>query len=214
MLEAFDAERRRIERDLHDGAQQDLVALSITLGMLEHTVSSVDGPGQERVRDLARRAHEQAERSLVRLRETVHGIHPRELTDLGFLAALRTLADRSPLAVELRGSGDDGQVPAAVAGALYFVVAEAMTNVSVHSGVDRALVEVTVGPQEVRVTIRDEGRGGATLDAAGTGLAGLRERVRTLGGDLEVNSPAGAGTTVTAVAPMVQGWVEPEMMEP
>lgn len=216
MLEAFEAERRRIERDLHDGAQQDLLALSITLGILEHRASALSGEDAEYVRTLARRAHEQSDRALVRLRETVHGIHPRELTDLGLLAALRHLVARAPLHVELTGSGDDEAVPAAVAAAAYFVVAEALTNASVHAGVDRARVEAHVERDRVRVVVRDEGAGGARLDAerspaAGTGLAGLRERVRALGGELFVDSPTGAGTTITATVPLVPSW--PDRLE-
>ncbi|GAB3624791.1 sensor histidine kinase [Mariniluteicoccus endophyticus] len=211
MLEAFDAERRRIERDLHDGAQQDLVALSITLGMLEHTAASLPGAEAGRVQTLARRAHEQAERSLVRLRETVHGIHPRELTDLGLFAALRQLADRSPLQVDLRASGDDASVPPAVAAAVYFVVAEALTNATVHAGVERAEVGAEVG-DGLRVVVRDTGRGGARLDSSGTGLAGLRERVRALGGELAVDSPADVGTTITATVPLSPTWDDEAMM--
>lgn len=214
MLAAFDAERHRIERDLHDGAQQDLVALSITLGLLEHASADLPGGAAGRIRDLARRAHDQADRSLVRLRETVHGIHPRELTDLGLVAALRGLAARSPLQVGLTSTGDDAGVPKAVAAAVYFVVAEALTNVSVHAGVDRARVDVAVTGDQVRVTIGDRGRGGAALGDSGTGLAGLRERVRTLGGELVVDSPAGGGTEVTAVVPLAPAWADDRPDDP
>ena len=206
MLDAFDSERRRIERDLHDGAQQDLVSLSITLGLLSHTAEGLSGDKAERIRHLAVRAHEQAERSLVRLRETVHGIHPRELTDLGLLAAARGLAERSPIRVEFHGSGSDAAVPASVAAAIYFIVAEALTNVSVHAGVDAARVRITVGGDEVTAVVSDEGVGGARVDTSGTGLAGLRERVRALGGDLMVDSPPKMGTTVTAVVPFEPRW--------
>lgn len=205
ILEAFEAERRRIERDLHDGAQQDLVALTITLGLLEHTAADLDSPGSSRVRELAARAHAQADRSLVRLRETVHGIHPRELTDHGLAAALTELAARSPLDVEVSTIGDDAGVPSPIAGALYFVVAEALTNVVRHSGADSARVLLEVTSTQVRVEISDTGRGGAVLGdepGRGTGLAGLRERVRGLGGELTVDSPDGRGTTVVAAAPL------------
>lgn len=215
MLEAFESERRRIERDLHDGAQQDLTALSITLGLLEHHAESLtDGA---RVAELAARAHEQADRALVRLRETVHGIHPRELTDHGFVTALDELADRSPLTVVRDHTGDDAGLPSPVSGALYFVVAEALTNVVRHAGVDRARLHTAITPHQVRVVVADDGCGGAVLGpepdpeggagaGSGTGLAGLRERVRALGGELVVTSPPGGGTTVMAVAPVHRDW--------
>lgn len=185
MLQSFEAERRRIERDLHDGAQQDLVALSITIGMLDHHAAAIPGPEGQRLRELAGRAHAQAEHSLARLRETVHGIHPRELTDHGLFGALEELANRSPLQVDWHGDGDDSTVPSPLAGAIYFVVAEALTNVARHSGVSRCEVAAQVGAQELRVSVRDAGRGGAAAaqDGSSTGLAGLRERTAPSAGN-------------------------------
>lgn len=209
ILEAFEAERRRIERDLHDGAQQELVALTITLGLLEHRAAGLDTSEAAGLRELARRAHEQADRSLVRLRETVHGIHPRELTDHGLAAAVGELATRSPLDVQVDVAGDDSDLPSPVAGALYFVVAEALTNVARHAGAQEASVRVDVAGDRARVEVRDSGRGGAVFAEGagrGTGLAGLRERVRGLGGELTVDSRAGRGTTVVAALPLEREW--------
>lgn len=201
ILEAFEAERRRIERDLHDGAQQDLVALTITLGLLEHRLDGLEATGDAQVRELVTRAHAQADRSLVRLRETVRGIHPRELTDHGLAAALGELGDRSPLDVRVSVTGDDARLPSPVAGALYFVAAEALTNVARHAGVEAAVLRLDISEARARIDIEDRGGGGAVV-GDGTGLAGLRERLRGLDGELTLRSARGEGTTVTARVPL------------
>lgn len=211
VMEAFEAERRRIERDLHDGAQQDLVALSITLGILQHTTNGLGCEDVQRIKDLCSRAQDQSERALVRLRETVHGIHPRELTDHGLFEAVKELTDRSPLRVENRWAGDDTRVPSPVAGAVYYAISEALTNVTKHARVREAVVVLGVMDQVVRAEVRDHGVGGARLSGSGdvpggTGLTGLRERLRALGGDLSVRPTDGGGTTVTVAAPLTPEW--------
>lgn len=200
---AFEFERRRIERDLHDGAQQELVAVVMRLGMLEAAASA---SGEKRIVDLARQAQEQAEHALERLRETVREIHPRELSDLGLVAAVRELAARSPLRVELNSTGDDAQLSSPTATAAYFTVSEALTNITKHAGVGSARIDLQCDASGVRVRVRDDGAGGAEIDA-GSGLAGLRERMRSIGGELEIRSPADdRGTEVVASAPGQPTW--------
>ncbi|MFD7720025.1 histidine kinase [Streptomyces sp. NPDC059814] len=200
---AFEFERRRIERDLHDGAQQELVAVVMRLGMLEAAASA---SGEERIVELARQAQDQAEHALERLRETVREIHPRELSDLGLVAAVRELAARSPLRVELNSTGDDAHLSSPTATAAYFTVSEALTNITKHAGVGSARIDLECNSGGVRVCVRDDGAGGAEIDA-GSGLAGLRERMRSIGGELEIRSPAdGGGTEVVASAPGQPTW--------
>lgn len=205
LTEAFELERQRIERDLHDGAQQDLVAVVLSLGMLESAADA--GADTERLRELASRSHAQAERALERLRETVRGIHPRDLTDLGLVAAVRELVSRSPLSVEFEAEGDDSPLSAPIAGAVYFSISEALTNVVKHAGVDNVRVELCCTSDGVTARIVDEGGGGVELgEGRGTGLVGLRERMRSVGGEIEVVSPPGAGTTVVVTAPAEPPW--------
>ncbi|MGW0671138.1 histidine kinase [Streptomyces sp. NPDC002746] len=200
---AFELERRRIERDLHDGAQQELVAVVMRLGMLEAAASA---SGEERIVELARQAQDQAEHALERLRETVREIHPRELSDLGLVAAVRELAARSPLRVELHSTGDDAQLSSQTATAAYFTVSEALTNITKHAGVGSARIDLRCNSSGVLVRVRDDGAGGAEINA-GSGLAGLRERMRSIGGELEIRSPAdGGGTEVVASAPGQPTW--------
>ncbi len=201
---AFEFERQRIERDLHDGAQQELVAVVMRLGMLE-AAATAPAADQERVVRLAREAQAHAERALERLRETVRDIHPRELSDLGLIAAVRELVARSPLRVELTSTGDDSQFSSPTATAVYFTVSEALTNISKHAGVGIARVDLECSTTHVHVHVRDDGVGGARIDS-GSGLAGLRERMRSAGGNLEVLSPPGGGTQVVASAPSQPPW--------
>ncbi|MFD8204930.1 histidine kinase [Streptomyces sp. NPDC059695] len=201
---AFEFERQRIERDLHDGAQQELVAVVMRLGMLEAAAAAA-AADRERVVRLAREAQAAAERALARLRETVRDIHPRELSDLGLVAAVRELAARSPLRVELTSTGDDGRLSSPTATAVYFTVSEALTNISKHAGVGIARVDLRCATTDVHVRVQDDGVGGAAIDA-GSGLAGLRERMRSVGGNLEILSPPGGGTQVVASAPGQPPW--------
>lgn len=194
LVDAFETERRRIERDLHDGVQQRLVALTMTLGRAELDVP--DGPGLVAVRD----AHRQAEEALADLRGTIRGIHPQVLVDHGLAAAVHELADRSavPVSVDVRL---DSRLPGPVEQAAYFVVSEALTNVARHSGARRASVSAWVAGSSFVLTVGDDGRGGAE-PSAGTGLAGLAVRLDALGGTLRVTSPVGGPTEVRMECPL------------
>ena len=187
------AELRRIERDLHDGAQARLVALAMDLGMARERLA--DDPGaQELVAD----AHEQAKQAITELRDLARGIHPVVLTDRGLPAALATLAGHSHIPVEL--DVQTGERPAAaVEAAAYFVVAEALTNANKHSGATKATVRVLRNGAVLRVSVADDGAGGA--DREGTGLRGLRRRVEALDGVMADASPPGGGTVVAVELP-------------
>ncbi|MFF3894980.1 sensor domain-containing protein [Streptomyces sp. NPDC001812] len=193
LVDAFDAERRRIERDLHDGAQQRLVALTMTLGL-----ARLDAPPGALADQLAK-AHGEAGKALEELRELIHGVHPKVLADYGLEAAVADAADRSavPVDVCLELSG---RLPRAVEAAAYFVVCEALANVARHSGADRA--EVTGGHRDGRLflQVRDDGRGGAEA-GAGSGLTGLADRVSVLGGRLSLSSPPGGPTLLCVEIP-------------
>ena len=132
-------------------------------------------------------------------------IHPRELSDLGLIAAVRELAARSPLRVELTSTGDDAQLSSQIATAVYFTVSEALTNISKHADVGSARIDLRCATTDVHVRVHDDGVGGARIDT-GSGLAGLRERMRSVGGNLEIISPQGGGTLVVASAPSQPPW--------
>lgn len=193
LADAFEHERRRIERDLHDGAQEHLVALTMTLGLAE-----IELQEQPAARELILQAHTQAEQALHALRATVRGIHPQVLTDHGIEAAIREVAVRSPLPVFVEV--DVPRLPAGVESAAYFVATEALTNVVRHSGSSTATVLGTYRAGQLAITVRDEGRGGAD-PARGSGLAGMRERAAVFGGTLSLDSPPGGPTLVTVVIP-------------
>ncbi|HEX5090767.1 MAG TPA: sensor domain-containing protein [Nocardioides sp.] len=195
LVDAFETERRRIERDLHDGVQQRLVALTMTLGRAELDVP--DGPGLVAVQD----AHRQAEEALADLRSTIRGIHPRVLVDHGLAAAVHELADRSPVPVSVDITLAE-RLPAPVEQAAYFVVSEALTNVARHSRARRAGVHGWVRDSTFVLTVDDDGVGGATAAGAGTGLAGLAVRLDALGGTLRVTSPPGGPTEVRMECPV------------
>jgi signal transduction histidine kinase len=198
IIAAADAERRRIERDLHDGAQQRLIAVAVTLGLAQ-TRLETDPAGAG---ILIAQAREEAQLAVKELRELARGIHPAVLSDHGLHAALEALASRAPVPVEVSGvpSAPLGQ---AIEAAAYFVTAEALTNVAKHARADHASVELTLEPDCLRVQIRDDGVGGA--DPTGGGLHGLCDRVEALDGRLEVDSPPGGGTAVTVVLPLANG---------
>ncbi|MFD2767588.1 sensor histidine kinase [Micromonospora eburnea] len=194
VVDAFEAERRRIERDLHDGAQQRLVALTMTLGQAELELNK--GPAF----DLVTRAHTLAEEALEDLRATVRGIHPRVLTDHGLAAAIHELADRSPVPVdtELHLAG---RLPARVETAAYFLVSEALTNVARHSGARGAQVHAWVAGNTLTMAVVDDGHGGAD-PARGSGLAGLAARIDAIDGTLDITSPPGGPTNVRMTCPI------------
>jgi signal transduction histidine kinase len=189
-----EAERRRIERDLHDGAQQRLVSLAMNLGRARARFA--DDPDGARL--IVDQAHEEAKQALTELRNLVRGVHPPVLSDRGLDAAISGLAVLSPVPVTVRASLPAR--PSASAEAIaYFVVAEGLTNVAKHARATRAEVEVSRHGDVLRVLIRDDGIGGA--DAQGQGLAGLADRLAGVDGRLSVRSPAGGPTVIEAELP-------------
>jgi len=195
IVEAADAARRRIERDLHDGAQQRLVSLALNLRRLESCLE----PNSAATRELEV-ARAELDAALGELRELARGIHPTILTDRGLEAALAAVAGRSTVPIEL-DADSCGNVPLSVQTTVYFVVVEALTNASKHANTDRIEVKVAVGDGHATVAVCDDGDGGVDT-ARGSGLSGLDDRVSALGGTLEIDSPAGAGTTIRARIPV------------
>ncbi|WP_405615010.1 sensor histidine kinase [Streptomyces sp. NBC_00076] len=193
LVDAFEAERRRIERDLHDGAQQRLVALTMTLGLARLDVP----PGP--LADQLAKAHEEAGQVLAELRELIHGIHPKVLADYGLEAAVADAADRSPVPVDV-DLELPGRLPQPVESAAYFVVCEALVNVARHSGADRATVSGGYEGGRLTLVVRDDGDGGADR-AGGTGLTGLADRVSVLDGRLSLSSPPGGPTLLRVEIP-------------
>lgn len=192
---AADTERRRIERDLHDGAQQRLVALGVELGVARRAAAT-DGSVALAALD---HAHTEVKGTLADLRDLVRGIHPAVLTDRGLDAALSALAAGSPVRVRV-DVADSLDLDNATEAAAYFVVAEALTNVAKHAGAESAWVRVSRTEDRMQIDVSDDGRGGA-LAHPGGGIAGLRGRVAALDGTLDLNSPAGAGTRLTVELP-------------
>jgi signal transduction histidine kinase len=196
LVEVSMFERRRLERDLHDGAQQRLVALSLQLGLAKRRLEGGDDRSAGAMLDAAR---DELARALEELRELARGIHPAVLTDRGLQAAIETLADRAPLPVTLDAMPPE-RLPAPVEAAAYFVVAEALTNVVKYAGASQAGVRIARDDGFAVVEVRDDGVGGAD-PTGGTGLRGLADRLAALDGRLEVHSPPGAGTLVRAKVP-------------
>jgi signal transduction histidine kinase len=199
IIAAADAERRRIERDLHDGAQQRMVAVSLTLGLAQARMETDPKAAAE----LIAQAREEAQHAVSELRELARGIHPAILSDRGLAAALEALAARAPVPVEVTGVPENG-LRRGVEAAAYFVVAEALTNVAKYANASCATVELSLEEDCLRVQIRDDGVGGAD-PAMGTGLSGLCDRVEALDGRLDVHSPRGEGTTITVEMPLQRG---------
>jgi signal transduction histidine kinase len=195
IITAADAERQRIERDLHDGAQQRLVALTMMLGLAESRLAS----DREGAAELVAQARQEAQLAIKELRELAHGIHPTLLSERGLCAALEALATRAPLPVEVSGV-PTLRLPSAVESTAYFVTAEALTNVAKYAQAEQAFVHLSVQDDCLHVQVGDDGIGGA--DPSGTGLRGLRDRVDALDGALEVHSPPGGGTTVRVELPL------------
>jgi signal transduction histidine kinase len=195
VVDAADAERRRIERDLHDGTQQQLVALAMNLGRAKEKMET----DPEGARELVAQAHQEAKDSITALRDVVRGVHPAVLSDRGHDAALSALASRSPVPVRLDVDVPDRPSPTVEAIA-YFVVSESLTNVAKHSGATRATVHVERDGDRLLVSVSDDGRGGAT-DAPGGGLAGLRDRVHAVDGTFRLHTSPTGGTTVTVEVP-------------
>jgi signal transduction histidine kinase len=193
LVDAFETERVRIERHLHDGVQQRLVGLTMTLGLAE--LDLPDGEG----RRLVVKAHAEAEAALADLRAAVRGIHPRVLVDHGLEAAVQEVADRMPLPVTLQLS-IPARLPGPIEAAAYFVVSEALANVAKHARASTCEVSGRVDHDRLVITIQDNGVGGARL-GAGTGLTGLVTRLDALGGTLDVDSPPGGPTRLRMECP-------------
>jgi signal transduction histidine kinase len=190
-------ERRRIERDLHDGAQQRLVALAMQLGRARSRFTT----DPEGARALLDEAHNEAKLALAELRDLARGLHPAVLTDRGLDAALSGLAARAPIPVVVEVDPAAGEKPVPVVDAIaYFVVAEALTNVAKHARATRAAVVVRRLDGVLRVVVTDDGVGGAD-PALGTGLRGLADRVSGVDGRLHVESPPGGPTVLTVELP-------------
>jgi PAS domain S-box-containing protein len=196
IVEAADDARRRLERNLHDGAQQRLVSLSLALRLAQSRLRE-DPDGAEQ---LLTGAADELSHALAELRELARGIHPAVLTDRGLPAALEALAARAPLPVELSADLED-RLPGPVEAAAYYVVAEALTNVAKYSEASAVEVRAERLNGRVVVEVADDGIGGAD-PSLGSGLRGLADRVEALDGRLEVESSAGEGTTVRAVIPL------------
>jgi signal transduction histidine kinase len=196
IVEVTDSERRRLERNLHDGAQQRLVSLRIQLRMVKNAIGK--GTAAE---TLVTQADEELEYALAELRELARGIHPATLTTHGLHSALHGLTERAPIPVEITGIPTE-RLPEAVEVAIYYVVAEAITNIAKYAEATQATVVVERPPGNGRVTVavEDDGIGGADPEN-GTGLVGLTDRIEALGGRLDIDSPRGRGTRLTAQIP-------------
>jgi signal transduction histidine kinase len=207
IVAATDAERRRIERDLHDGAQQRLVSLAMNLGMARARFTDAPAPALRAIAD----AHEEALLALSEMREFIRGLHPAVLNDRGLDAALSGLAARAPLPVRLRVEVPRPVSPSVEAVA-YFIVSEALTNVAKHAQATHAEVTVRRGADKLRVVVTDNGSGGAVPsgsddarggsgDAGGSGLKGLAQRAASVDGTLTIDSPPGGPTVISAELP-------------
>ena len=195
VMRAAHLERRRIERDLHDGAQQRLVALAMDLGLARDRLER----DPEGAKELVEHSHEESKKVLAELRELVRGIHPAVLSDRGLDAAISAVAGRSPVPVTV-DVDLPGRLPDEVEGTAYFLVVEALANISKHSEATEALVSIRREGPWLAIDITDNGRGGAN-PLAGTGLRGLQDRVAALEGRFELVSPPTGGTTLSVEIP-------------
>jgi PAS domain S-box-containing protein len=195
IVAAGDEERRRVERNLHDGAQQRLVTVALHLHLVKRRLEN----DPDAVAELVDAAQTELTLALEEIRELVRGLHPRLLVDRGLEPALAGLAERSLLPVEIVETPAE-RLPEPVEAAAYYVVAEALANAAKHSGASQVSVRVAAADSCTRVEVADDGKGGAD-PAGGSGLSGLVDRVAALGGTLVVHSPAGVGTTISAELP-------------
>ncbi|NYT94601.1 sensor histidine kinase [Salinispora sp. H7-4] len=193
LVDAFEAERGRIERDLHDGAQQRLVTLTMMLG-----VARLDAPAGPLAEQLVR-AHDEAGMVLVELRELIRGIYPPALTNFGLAEAVDELAARSAIPVDVSLTVPQ-RFSRPIESTVYFVVSEALSNMAKHSGADRGEISGDYTQDRLTVSICDNGRGGADIDA-GTGLLGLGDRVSVVDGRLSLSSPPGGPTRIVVEIP-------------
>ncbi|HVB43426.1 MAG TPA: sensor histidine kinase [Streptosporangiaceae bacterium] len=195
LVEAADPERRRIERDLHDGTQQHLVSLAVNLGLARATLTDLP----DEARKVIDEAHREAKDAIAELNDLVRGLHPAVLEDRGLDAALSGVAARVPYPVRLRVDVDVRPAPT-VESVAYFVVSEALTNITKHAQATHVDVTVKRIGKMLRVNITDNGTGGAD-PSAGTGLSGLAKRVRSIDGTFRIASPAGGPTTIAVELP-------------
>jgi signal transduction histidine kinase len=196
IVEAGDRERRRIERDLHDGAQQRLLAIRLALRMAQ---GRLNGEAHE-VQSLLAEADDEMRAALDELRSLARGIHPAVLTDMGLAAAVAGLARRAPVPVELRGVPEQ-RLPAGVEAAAYFVTSEALANVAKYANASEVTIAMALRDGCLHIDIDDDGVGGAD-SKGGSGLSGLQDRVQALDGRLRIDSPVGAGTRLHAELPV------------
>jgi signal transduction histidine kinase len=196
LVEAQDTERRRIERDLHDGAQQRLVALSVSLRLAESRLST----DPEAARPILTAARDELAHALEELRELARGIHPAVLTDSGLVAAVDGLVGRSP--VPIRAEVCEERLAPAIEAAAYYVISESLANVTKYAQAQSVDVSVVVENGLLTVSVSDDGIGGAD-PSRGSGLRGLEDRVAAIGGSVVVESPAGGGTRVVAEIPLL-----------
>lgn len=195
VMRAMYLERRRIERDLHDGAQQRLVNLAMELGLAREKM----GTDLDAARRLLEESHDDAKLVLTELRELVRGIHPAVLTDRGLDAAISAIAGRSPIPVGV-DVNLNGRQPDEVEGTAYFVVVESLTNIAKHSGATEANVSIRKAGSWLRIIVSDNGKGGADLEQ-GSGLRGLKDRIAALDGRFAIESPPGVGTSILVEIP-------------
>jgi signal transduction histidine kinase len=203
IVAAQDVERRRIERDIHDGVQQHVVVLITRLRLARNQVKRSERTADEVLEELQSDGRE----LLADLRELAHGIHPPVLTDRGLAAAIEARADRLPVPVDLHilGGLRERRFSPDVEGAAYFVVCEALTNVIKHAKATAADVELAAVNGSLSVVVRDDGTGGNPTNGAGFGLTNMRDRVEALGGRLRVDRRPGTGTSVGAELPVGAG---------
>jgi len=196
IVEASVAERRRLERNLHDGAQQRLVTLAVHLRIAQETLREDPAAAEA----MLTRVGDDLKLALEELRELARGLHPAVLNDRGLQPALQSLASRAPFPVTIAGVPSQ-RLGEGIEAAVYYVVAESLTNAAKHADASEARVELARTDEEVVVTIGDDGRGGATA-ARGSGLRGLADRIEALRGRFELESPSGEGTLVRATLPL------------
>ena len=194
LLTEADAVRRRIVRDLHDGAQQRLVHTSITLGLAQRELERGNGAAQELIAEAAGHMQQANEE----LRELAHGILPAALTRGGLRGGIKSVVERLDLAVKVDLPPE--RFPAEIEASAYFIVAEALTNIVKHARAESAAVSASIDDGMLQVEVRDDGIGGA--DPSGRGLVGINDRVTALGGQFSIESPAGGGTVLTATLPI------------
>jgi signal transduction histidine kinase len=196
IVEASMTERRRLERNLHDGAQQRLVTATLHLRLAQESL----GDQRANIAKLLEDVGDDLKHALAELQELARGLHPAILSDRGLVPALQTLANRAPFPVEISGV-PQLRLPDAIEAAIYFLVAETLTNAAKHSGASEAQIELSTTKETVSIIVRDNGAGGANL-SDGSGLRGLADRIEALGGEFDLQAPQESGTAIRAQLPL------------